>query len=229
MIRIGHLYPSGGICDHEVQVMAPEGVRFLTTRMPFRSTDMQHGLGGLFQTLEAQATLLADAEVELIAVNCTAATMLAGPHHVNQRVQAATGIAGLTTIEAVLAALQACSMQRIALLTPYPPEVVAAETAFLARQGVTVVASAGKPCETPVQQGEIPASYWLEAGSKLADTECDGLLISCAGVQVASVLSELEQIWRRPVVSSNQALVWHCLRRLGIDYQQTRHGSLFAR
>lgn len=226
--RIGHLYPSGGICEHETQAMAPEGVRFLTTRMPFRRTGLEDGLAGLFDALESQALLLADAQVDLIAVNCTAATMLAGADSVNRRVQDATGIDSVTTIEAILAALRACSMRRVALLTPYAPEVVQAEIAFLATQGVIVVASAGRPCASPVEQGEIPPGYWLDAGRQLAHLDCDGLLISCAGIQIASVLAQLEREWGRPVVSSNQALVWHCLRRLNVDYRQTRHGGLFA-
>ena len=226
-LRIGHLYPSGGISDHELQRMAPEGVHFLTTRLPFRRTGLADDLR-LFDGLEPQARLLADAQVDLIAVNCTAATMLAGADSVNRRVKAATGIESTTTIEAVLAALQACSMRRIALLTPYVDEVVQAEIVFLAQHGVMVAAHDGLPCRSPVEQGEISPGYWLALGSRLAQTDCDGLLISCAGIQVASVLARLERHWQRPVVSSNQALVWQCLRKLGVVRRPAGYGGLLA-
>lgn len=208
--------------------MAPEGIRFLTTRMPFRRTGVEEGLTGLFDSLEAQALLLADAQPDLIAVNCTAATMLAGPQLINRRVLAATGIDSVTTIEAVLAALQVCGMRRIALMTPYLPEVVQAEITFLSGQGIEVVATAGQACASPVEQGEIPPAYWLETGRQLACMDCDGLLVSCAGVQISVVLAQLEQVWQRPVVSSNQALLWHCLRRLGVAERPTGYGSLLA-
>lgn len=227
-VRIGHLYPSGGISEHEPQAMAPAGVRFLTTRMAFRHTGLEADLQ-LFDNLEHNAGLLADAKVDLIAVNCTAATMLVGAQAVNRRVLAATGIRSVTTIEAVLAALRACSMRRIALLTPYPAEVVDAEEQFFAPLGIEVVAHGGKPCSTPVEQGEIPPEFWLQAGRELARTDCDGLLISCAGIQVAAILGELEAHWRRPVVASNQALAWHCLRTLGLPQRVIGYGSLLER
>lgn len=227
--RVGHLYPSGGLCEHEVQLMASQDVRFLTTRMPFRHTGLTGGLDTLFDELEASANLLADAQVDLIAVNCTAATMLAGADRINQRVMQATGIRSVTTIQAVLAALRVSGMRRVALLTPYMEEVVQAEIAFLAAQGVQVVASGGRACASPVEQGEIPAAYWLEAGRQMAHADCDGLLISCAGIQLAPVLAELERQWRRPVLSSNQALAWHCMRTLKLNDRNIRYGGLFAR
>ena len=226
-VRIGHLYPSGGICDHEPQAMSPAGVRFLTTRMPFRRTGLEDDLG-LFRELEHDAALLADAQVQLIAVNCTAATMLLGADEVNRRVRAATGVPSVTTIEAVVAALHATGMRRIALLTPYPPEVVAAEERFFESLDIHVMSHDGAPCATPVEQGEMAPEFWLRTGKKLAGVDCDGLLISCAGIQVSPVLDELESHWRRPVIASNQALVWHCLRTLGLPMRVRGFGSLLA-
>ncbi|WP_406726860.1 hypothetical protein WJ438_22660 [Streptomyces sp. GD-15H] len=77
LARIGHLYPSGGLCDYEIQLMAPDGVQFLTTRLPFRNTGIADDLG-LVENLEQHARLLADADVDVIAVNCTAVTLLVG-------------------------------------------------------------------------------------------------------------------------------------------------------
>jgi maleate isomerase len=157
LARIGHLYPSGGLCDHEVQLMAPDGVQFVTTRLPFRRTglaDDRH----LVEDLEQHAALLADAEVAVIAVNCTAATMLAGPDRIRQRIDAATGIGTVTMIEAMLAALAAAGISRPALLTPYPPEVLEVEMAFLRQRHIEVVTHRGIPCATPIEQAMIEPS-----------------------------------------------------------------------
>lgn len=88
--RIGHLYPSGGLCDYEIQLMAPPGVQFLTTRLPFTRTGLEAD-HEILADLETHARLLADAEVSLIAMNCTAAGMVAGPETVNGRIRDATG------------------------------------------------------------------------------------------------------------------------------------------
>lgn len=225
--RIGHLYPSAGICDYEPQLMAPEGVQFLTTRLAFRRARLEDD-AALAGDVEPHARLLADARVDLVAFNCTAASMVAGPESINRRLKAATGIRSTTTIEAVLAGLSAARMRRFALMTPYVPEVVAAEVEFLARNESTVVRHAGVACEDPVAQGSIPPERWIELARTLRDTDCDGLLISCAGIQIAPALGTIEREFGRPVIASNQALVWHCLRLLGLPDRSEGFGALLA-
>lgn len=225
--RIGHLYPSAGICDYEPQLMAPEGVQFLTTRLAFRRARLEDD-AALADEVESHARLIADARVDLIAFNCTAASMVAGPESINRRLRAATGIRSTTTIEAVLAGLSAARMRRLALMTPYVPEVVAAEIEFLAKNESAVVRHASVPCEDPVEQGSIPPERWVALARALRDTQCDGLLISCAGIQIAPVLATIEREFGRPVISSNQALVWHCLRLLGLPDRPEGFGALLA-
>jgi maleate isomerase len=205
--------------------MAPEGVQILTTRLSFGKAGLQDD-AAIVRDLEAHAHLLADAKVQLIAFNCTVASLVAGPHAINRRIKTATGIPSTTTVEAVLAALVAARLQRFALLTPYLPEVVAAETAFFQAQGYEVAAAAGLPCDDPVTQGSIPPARWLELSRDLRGIDCDGLLISCAGIQLAPVLAAIEEDFCRPVIASNQALVWHCLRMLGLPDRPAGYGAL---
>jgi len=225
--HVGQLYPSGGLADDEVQTMAPPGLRFHTTRMPFRRTGIADDLA-LVRDLEAQASLLADAEVELVAFNCTAASLLVGPAVIRERIARATGLASVTTIEAVLEALRAAGLRRIALATPYLPEVVRAEIDHFAELGFEVVAEAGIPCDTPVKQGRLDAEIWLDVARRLAESDADGLLLSCAGIRLSPVLGEIERLFGRPVVASNQALLWAVLRRLAMPGRPAGFGALLA-
>lgn len=225
--RVGHLYPSGGLCDYELQLMAPEGVQFLVTRLPFRAAGVADDLA-LLADLETHCGLLADAGVQLIAMNCTAAAMLAGPETVNERISAATGIAAVNTAEAVLAGLRAAGVRRPALLTPYPREVVAAECELLAERGVQVAQTLGRPCPGPIEQASIPPADWVEMAAGVDRERVDGLLISCAGIQLAGVVEVIERELGLPVVASNPALLRLVLRRLGIAERPQRHGALLA-
>jgi maleate isomerase len=228
--RIGHLYPSGGLCDYEIQLMAPRGVQFVTTRLPFSRTGLQDDRR-LLEDLEGHVRLLADAEVDLVAVNCTAATMLAGPDRIHQRIRAATGLRSTTTIEAVLAGLRAAGIRRPALVTPYPDDVVAAETAFLASEGLDVAWHAGPPCRTPVEQASIEPSTWLDivrSAAGRATPSFDGVLISCAGARVAPVITDIERDLGVPVITSNQALLWYVLRLLDLSDRPQGFGALLS-
>lgn len=227
LARIGHLYPSGGLCDYEIQLMAPEGVQFITTRVPFKKTDInQHH--GFCAHLESHASLLVDAGVDLIAVNCTAVTMLAGPETLRRRLYSATAKPTLTTIDAVMAALKAQKMQRIGLLTPYPSDVIHAEIAYLAEHGIEVIVQHGTPCASPIEQGQYPSVHWFEWARQFAKYPIDGLLISCAGIQVAHQLQAMENYLQLPVVASNQALLWHCLKTLDLALPVQGFGSLLT-
>lgn len=223
--RIGQLYPSGGLCDFEPQRMAPSGVQFVTTRMTFRGTRLEDSLR-LIHAVEQHAGLLADAKVNLIAFNCTAASLVVGPEAICRRITDATAIPATTTIQAVLAALAAVRARRLALVTAYPPEVTAAEIRFLEAHGFEVAGWRAEECEYPLQQASVPPGRWQELSLGLKDTPAEALLISCAGIQIAPVLQRIEDDFGRPVIASNQALVWHCLRLLGMSDSVPGFGGL---
>jgi maleate isomerase len=225
--RVGQLYPSGGLCDYELQLMAPEGVQVVTTRMPFRATGVADDLA-LVEGLEDHASLLADAEVDLIAFNCTAASLLVGPQEVRRRVETATGIPVVTTIEAVVAALDVLGARRIVLVNPYPAEVERHEVEHLSGLGIEVLATAGPECATPVEQGSISPGTWVQVFEGLETDDADAVLLSCAGTRTAEVLEDLEEACGRPVVTSNQALLRLVLVSLGLEPVSPGHGTLLA-
>jgi maleate isomerase len=68
----------------------------------------------------------------------------------------------------------------------------------------------------------------LEIASTLDPSAVDGVLVGCAGVQVAGVLEPIEQRLGVPVVASDQALLWHLLRTLAIPARPGGYGALLA-
>lgn len=225
--RIGHLYPSGGLSDYELQTMAPDGLQFLITRMPFANTSKDADLA-IARDLEAQARLLADAKVDLIAFNCTAASLLLGADTIRGRILAATGIPSLTTIEAVEAALAHFNPRKIALFTPYRAEVVEEEIHYLAARGYEVVAQAHIPCLTPIEQGRLDPQQWVDLLARTDLKDAEALLFSCAGICLSPVIDSLERHSGLPLISSNGALLWAILRALGVADRPQGYGRLLA-
>jgi maleate isomerase len=54
----------------------------------------------------------------------------------------------------------------------------------------------------------------------------DGVLIGGTGFRCVGILEALEQDLQRPVISANQASLWHCLRRSGIHTPIDGYGRL---
>jgi maleate isomerase len=59
--------------------------------------------------------------------------------------------------------------------------------------------------------------------------EADGVLIGGTGFRCVGILEALERDLRRPVISANQASLWHCLRHSGVNTPIEGYGSLLGR
>ncbi|HZQ00137.1 MAG TPA: hypothetical protein VFB13_11395 [Reyranella sp.] len=59
--------------------------------------------------------------------------------------------------------------------------------------------------------------------------DADGVLIGGTGFRCVGILEKLEQDLQRPVVSANQASLWHCLRRSGVHATIDGYGSLLRK
>ena len=55
------------------------------------------------------------------------------------------------------------------------------------------------------------------------------MLIAGTGFRCVAILEALEQDLKRPLISANQASLWHCLRSAGVHVQIGGYGSLFRR
>ena len=54
----------------------------------------------------------------------------------------------------------------------------------------------------------------------------DGILIAGTGFRCVAILEALEQELERPVISANQASLWHCLQLAGVKADITGYGKL---
>lgn len=68
----------------------------------------------------------------------------------------------------------------------------------------------------------------FQAGSD-GTSDADGVLIPGSGFRSLEAIAPLERDLAVPVVTSNQACLWHCLRLAGLHPQITGHGCLFDR
>jgi maleate isomerase len=59
-------------------------------------------------------------------------------------------------------------------------------------------------------------------------TDADGVLIAGTGFRCVGILEALEQDLRRPVISANQASLWHCLRLAGVNASVAGYGNLLT-
>jgi maleate isomerase len=102
------------------------------------------------------------------------------------------------------------------------------ETAFLQHHQVSVLNEVGLKL-SPQEFPKIEPGDWYRQVRSQAEAEADAYFLSCTAVRTAEVIEELERDLDRPVVTSNQAMVWHCLKELGVRAEVKGYGRLFDR
>jgi maleate cis-trans isomerase len=67
----------------------------------------------------------------------------------------------------------------------------------------------------------------MDVVTEMRDEKADAYFVSCTAVKSAEVIDRLEAALGRPVLTSNQAMLWQALRQSGISDSVTGFGELF--
>ncbi|RSN53539.1 hypothetical protein DMH01_38175 [Amycolatopsis sp. WAC 04182] len=131
------------------------------------------------------------------------------------------------TREAIFAALDTLAPTGIALLTPYVEELHEIVRKQLGARGFDVALSCALAVESNDMIARISQEALLDiAGAMLKDDRVDSLLVCCNALRIVSLIDRLEEEYGKPVVASNQALVWRVLRRAGCRSEVENGGIL---
>jgi len=178
------------------------------------------GIDELIPRVEVASATLIDARCDVVAFHCTANSTAEGPDGETKLLDAlrrAGAPRATTTATAIRHALDALSARRIVLLTPYSAHVTDEEVAFLTTAGYEVVYARGFGLKGSDEYCATPAQFWRDRAIEAARLKADAYLISCANISTFPVIEEIEQKLDRPVVTSNQAVIWHALSLLGMN------------
>jgi maleate cis-trans isomerase len=224
--------PNNTVNEAEWQSALPPGVSLHATRMrlnPLARTPEEMAV--LRADLQAATALVAEAGVDVIAFGCTAPSAVNPRREMESMMAEAGGRPGATAGAAMADALLAVGGRRIVLLSPFSEAVTRHEAAFLAGEGIEViaVASLGHQTYAPGRKLGIHLIGPAEIRAALAPlplNQADVLMLSGTNLVTFPIIEALEVEIGRPVVSSNQALLWSALRRAGIA-DRLKLGRLF--
>jgi maleate isomerase len=230
--RVGCIIPSSNrMVEEEMLAAFPASVRAHVTRL--RMTGPNRGpLDAVMPRIEEATRALTDARCAVVAFHCTANSMQEGRDG-EARILAAMTRAGAphatTTATAVRCAFAALGTRRMVLITPYDQATTDHEAEFLHEAGFEVLEAKGFALNGSDAYCAAPPAFWRERVLEAARGDAEVYFISCANISVFGVIAELEQRLDRPVVTSNQAVVWDCVQRLRPAARGTCPGRLFER
>ena len=229
--RVGLIIPSSNrMVEQEMASAFPPGVVAHVTRL--RMTGSHHlAFDQLLPRVEEATRALADARCDVIAFHCTANSMAGGKSGEDQilaTLARAGAASATTTITAVQRAFDALAARRIVLVTPYGARTTEHEAEFLRHAGYDVLSAQGFALAGSDAYCAALPQFWRERVVAAARPDADAYFISCANISVFGVIEELEARLGRPVVTSNQAVIWDALELLGWHDRRGCPGRLFA-
>lgn len=228
--RIGFILMSTDLAaEDDYFKMAPEGVGVHITRLKTEDTTTKKTLRQHLKHMEEAASRLQpDARPNVVSYCCTSGSIVNGEEQVFEAIQRGAPWATPTSIvTGVVDALHALNVQKLVVGTPYLDEINQAEAEFLHLKGFEVLDIQGLNLRTGVEFGRVTPAYWQKFAQALDQTDADAIFLSCSGVRTLEVVENLEHLTGKPVITSNQALFWSCLRLAGVPDRLAGFGRLF--
>jgi len=228
--RVGVILPSvNTTLEPEYAWLAPRGLSFHVARVMLRETTPE-GLREMNAGVAAAAELVASVTPDVVAYACTSGSFVDGVDALARQIddiRARVGCPVVATSQAMVDALRALGVDRLALATPYLDAVNVAERAFLVAHDFEVVAMHGLGLSGKAIR-EVPPERVADL-VRVADVpRAQAIFVSCTDFRALEVVDTLERELGKPIVTSNQVTLWAILRALGRTEPVHGFGRLLA-
>ncbi len=214
--------------EDDVFKLCPAGVGMHFTRAHIPDSITRESLLSQAELLaDAAANILPDGSLDVICYACTSGSLVIGEERVFTELQKGAPYAQPTSlITGVINALNVLGSKKIAVATPYLDEINQMEAEYLEQAGFDVTNIQGMNLEHDSDMVRVSPDYLIDFALEVDDKEADTLFISCGALRTLDVIDKIEQTAGKPVICSNQAMIWDTLRRAGIHDSITGYGQL---
>ena len=204
-------------------------VDIFVNRIPFENPlnhenylKMAHHIG------DVSAQILPSEDIDIVAYRCTSGTIAIGAERIKQEVNNSKPNAKVTTpITAAIKAFNYLGIKKIAVLTPYPKDVNETVFNYLNENNLTIDSFSSFNLEYDSEIAQVSLESLQKEIAKIDLSNVDGLFVSCTALKIVDVLDKIEKLQNTTIISSNQAIIWDCLRSVGIDTKIKGYGKLF--
>jgi maleate cis-trans isomerase len=215
MHHFGVLIPSTNrTVETEYNRLLPPTLQAHAARIPL----LPHGPGD-DDEIVYQARLLASAEVEVISLAQSSATLAPLDHdeRVTERLVRETGVAAVTSAQAIGQALHALGTRRIAIVSPYKQSVLdQAKAYYEAKFGLEVPATVGFSGAETFTYAMLGPEHARDAIARVDLRGIEAIVLPGGNFPTMRFVAEWEDAFGKPIVTTNGAALWAMLRVMGV-------------
>ena len=219
--RIGVIVPANnGVLEPELWSALPDGVALYATRILARGELTPKAVRAMEANVDRAVDELAATGVDVIVYADMVTTFIMEPGWNEARtaaIAARTGVACISAWTALRDALAHLGIRRFALGTPYPAAIHALAPPFFAERGFALTDEATLDISEMADVPKVDSDRLRRFVSGLDYRGADAVVLLATDLPTFDSIRLLAEMAGRPVLSSNQAILWSALRTVGID------------
>ena len=205
-------------------------VSLITNRIAFNDPINQENLKAMELDLErAVSDLLPGKQIDVVAFGCSSGTVAIGESKLKEKIQKIKPQTEVTNpVTAATAAFSALGVTKLTVITPYITDVNKEVARFFSDKGLDILNITGFNVMADADITRIDPEAIKKAALDYIHPDAEALFLSCTALRSVEVIEELEEILSIPVITSNQAMVWHALQLLGKSNSIKKGGRIFS-
>lgn len=212
------------------RMVASERIGVYVARLAYANPTTPENLRAMQPALAAAAGLILPGEdLDAICYSCTSASVVIGDGEIEAALK--TGRPAVPVVTPTCAAvrgLRAFGARHISVLTPYTVETSRPMAGYFAGKGFEITSFSCLGFDDDREMARIAPAAFVELAREATAPDADALFVSCTALRAAWVVAAMEEAIGRPVVTSNQATAWACLRLCGDDSARPEDGRLMT-
>ncbi|MDD9908195.1 MAG: hypothetical protein OXR62_00755 [Ahrensia sp.] len=236
--KIGVLVPfTNTNLEPDMLAMCPTGCTMHFQRLggydveEIPDAEQMAGLGA--SDIDHDLRMIAGVRPKAVIYGCTSATLTHGPRFdrdLAAKINARTGAFSITAAGSLITALQALKATQVGFASPYVGDINDQAIAFLEQHSVETVqrADIGRALDN-YGQGELSPNEVFELALKADTPRAQAIVLSCTDMRSVETIQHIEEEVGKPVVASNQAMIFSLCRLLGLTRNPGMPGMLFDR
>lgn len=227
--RLGFLLISNDtVIEEDMFRLAPDGVGVHFTRSPMPTGCTVENLAAMESGLAASAAeLLPEFDLSVVCYACTSGSVVMGEETVIRELMRARPDRRATTLlTGVIEGLRKLSARRIVMGTPYIDEVNTLEARYLRDRGFDLLDVQGLNLTYDSDITRVTPRFIHDFALAIDEPDAEAIFLSCGALRAVDVIEEIEKATGKPVVTSNQGMMWSCLRMAGIEDRIEGYGRL---
>ena len=166
-----------------------------------------------------------------ILYGCTSATLSKGlkfTHELEKLISKTCGCFAISASGALILAIKSLNIKNIGFASPYVEEINNLAIKYFLEAGLKIVSRSniGKNLSNH-EQGKLSPEKIIKLACEADSKKCEAIVLSCTDMKSVEVISIIEKKLGKPVITSNQAMIFALLKSLNLKPKDSFPGKLF--